>query len=91
MKEDQNDIKIERRSAWKLAAYMLGTILISALMLGFNAGLVFALFHGVHEYIPAFTGNLNVVQWFIFVTPIVLLCLEWHAWDILTARPIRNN
>jgi hypothetical protein len=89
MQQDYN-AQNENRAVFKLVLYILGVILVSALMLAVNTGLVFSLAQGIATLLPEMIGVPQFVQLIIFVGPVVLLYLEWYVWDVMVVRKVRR-
>lgn len=72
--ESDYDRKIENRAVFRLSVYVLGFVMISSALLIINTWMIFSLVQGtanLHQQIPNIIG------------PMVLLFLEWFAWDVL--------
>jgi hypothetical protein len=81
----------ESRAVWKLALYVLGIVIVSVLLLGINAGMIFGLAKALEERMANIPLIDPITQYAIYVVPMLLLCLEWYAWDILSASRRRNR
>jgi hypothetical protein len=79
----------ESRAIWKLSLYVLWVCLVSALLFAVNTGMVFAFFKGIESELPSLLGMDQIIQFSLFIFPIVLLYAEWYAWDVLTTRRVR--
>jgi len=78
--ESDYDRKIENRAVFRLSVYVLGFVMISSALLIINTWMIFSLVQGtanLHQQIPNIIG------------PMVLLFLEWFAWDVLYANRAR--
>ncbi|MEQ1825955.1 MAG: hypothetical protein ABL921_08400 [Pirellula sp.] len=82
---------IENSAVRRLVAYVLGIVLVSAVFLAINTGLVFSLAQGVSSILPEMIGLPQLVQLTMFVGPVFLLYLEWYVWDVLTVRRVRQR
>ena len=75
----------------------LGEVLISIFLIAFNAGLVFGMVQALGRLFPRFdfSDQLSpsaLPQLIIYIVPILLLFLEWYAWDVITSlRKNRNK
>ena len=76
----------ESRAIWKLSLYVLWICLVSSLLFAVNTGMVFAFSKGVESKLPNIMGIDQIVQFCLFLLPVVLLYAEWYAWDVLTTR-----
>jgi hypothetical protein len=83
--------KLERRAVRQLAIYTLMVILISVLLLGLNAGLVFGLATTVGESLQFLPLIGPMTQFAIFILPVLLLFVEWYVWDVLSSSRRRNR
>lgn len=83
--------KIERRAVRQLAIYTLMVILISVLLLGLNAGLVFGLATTIGESLQFLPLIDQMTQFAIFIVPVLLLFVEWYVWDVLSSSRRRNR
>ena len=75
--ESDYDRKIENRAVFRLSVYVLGFVIISSALLIINTWMIFSLVQGtanLHQQIPNIVG------------PMVLLFLEWFAWDVMYAN-----
>lgn len=90
MREQEYDHRQESKALWKLAGYILGVVMSSILMLAINAGMVF----GLASVLDATFQNVPLIepliQYSIYVLPMLLLYLEWYAWDILSSARRRH-
>ena len=80
------DSKQENRAAFRLALYILWFVLISSMLLAVNTWMIYALCQGTAKLLPSIDGIAFALQAFIFIGPMVLLYLEWFAWDVLFAQ-----
>ena len=84
----------ERKAVRQLLLYIFGEVAISVLLIAVNAGMVFGLVQALGWMFPRLdaTDELSpsaLPQLIIYTLPILLLFLEWYAWDILT--PVRRR
>jgi len=63
--------------------------LVSSVLVAVNTGMVFAFSKGIESKLPSLVGMDQIVQFFLFIFPIILLYAEWYAWDVLTTRRVR--
>ena len=63
--------------------YLLGLALVACTLLFINGGMVLAVFRGLADSLPDQFSNQRMVQFVLFVAPVVLLVLQWMAWDFL--------
>ena len=80
----------ERKALRQLLVYIFGEVAISVLLIAVNAGMVFGLVQALGWMFPRLdaTDELSpsaLPQLIIYTLPILLLFLEWYAWDILTS------
>ncbi|MBU6236214.1 MAG: hypothetical protein KGQ51_00205 [Planctomycetes bacterium] len=90
MREQEYDQSQESRALWRLAAYIFGIVSASILMLSVNAGMVFglaAVLESTFQNVPLIE---QIIQYSIYVVPMLLLYLEWYAWDILVSARRRH-
>lgn len=83
------DPKTENRAVVRLALYILWFVLVSSLLLSINTWMIYALSQGVAKLLPNIPGISILVQLVIFIGPMVLLYLEWFAWDVIYAHRLR--
>lgn len=90
MREQPHDQIQENKAVWKLAAYVFGVVATSIVLLAINAGMVF----GLASVLEATFQNVPLIepmtQFAIYVVPMLLLYLEWYAWDILVSARRRH-
>lgn len=79
------DRKLESVALRKLAYYVFSIVIISVLLLAINAGMVFGLATAIETQLATVPGIEAMMQYFIYIMPIILLFLEWYAWDVLTS------
>jgi hypothetical protein len=79
----------ESRAIWKLSLYVLWVCVVSSLLFAVNTGMVFAFSKGIESKLPDVLGMDQIIQFSLFIFPIVLLYAEWYAWDVLTTRRAR--
>jgi uncharacterized BrkB/YihY/UPF0761 family membrane protein len=82
---------LERRAVRQLALYTLMVVLVSVLLLALNAGMVFGLATSLGESLQFLPLIGELTQLSIFVLPILLLFLEWYAWDVLSSARRRQR
>lgn len=80
----------ERKAIRQLFVYIFGEVFISVILLAINAGMVFGLVQALGWLFPRFdvSDELSpsaLPQLIIYTFPVLLLFLEWYAWDILTS------
>lgn len=85
------DPTLEKRALRRLVLYVLWIIFLASMLLALNTGLVFSLAQGLSTALPHAIGVPQMVQLLIYVGPVVLLCLEWYVWDIVSARRFKNK
>ncbi len=83
--EGDYERRTETRAVWQLALYVLGVVVISTLLLGVNAGMIFGLAKALEESMQSIPLIEPLTQYAIYVIPMLLLCLEWYVWDILSS------
>ena len=81
---------VERKAVRQLFVYIFGEVILSVLLLAINAGMVFGLVQALGWLFPRFdvSDELSpsaLPQLIIYTFPVLLLFLEWYAWDILTS------
>lgn len=81
----------EYQALWKLAAYVFCIILVSAVLLAINAGLVYGLATALEERFQTVPFIRELSQGILYVIPVALLYLEWYAWDVLIAMRGRRT
>ena len=84
--DSEYDPKTENRAAIFLAAYILYFVIVSALLLAINTWMIYSLAQGTSKLLPDVYAVTLLVQLLIFVGPMVLLYLEWFAWDVVYAQ-----
>ena len=87
--ESDYDRKLENRSAFRLSVYVLGFVIISAVLLVINTWMIFSLAQGIAKLLQQIPYISILVQLLIFIGPMVLLFLEWFAWDVIYANRVR--
>lgn len=90
MREQEYDRRQETKALWKLAVYIFGVVIASIVMLAINAGMVFGLASVLGTAFRNGPINELIVQYAIYVLPVLLLYLEWFAWDILVTTRRRH-
>lgn len=90
MQEKEYDQSQESKALWGLVAYIFGVVVTSIVMLAINAGMIF----GLASVLEATFQNVPLIepmiQYSIYVLPMLLLYLEWYAWDILVSARRRH-
>jgi hypothetical protein len=86
----------ERKALRQLLLFIFGEVIISVILLAINAGMVFGLVQALGWLFPRFdvSDELSpsaLPQLIIYTLPVVLLFLEWYAWDILSSFRNRNG
>jgi len=82
-RDNEQERLVESQALWKLSAYIFGVVAISALLLAVNAGMVFGLATTLATRFQNFPLIEQLTQYAIYVVPVLLLYLEWYAWDVL--------
>ncbi len=85
------DSKTENRAAFLLALYAIWLVIVSSVLLAINTWMIFALSQGTAKLLPNIVGISFALQLLIFIGPMVLLYLEWFAWDVVFAQSKRNS
>ena len=80
----------ERKALRQLILFVFGETLISVVLLAINAGMVFGLVQALGWLFPRFdiADELSpsaLQQLIIYTFPVLLLFLEWYAWDVLSS------
>ena len=80
----------EKRAVRQLIWTIFREIFISIILLAINAGTVFGLVQALGSIFPRLDVSDELTpsalpQLIIYLVPVMLLFLEWHAWDILTS------
>lgn len=88
---NEQEKALERRAVRQLALYTLMVVLISVLLLALNAGMVFGLATNLGESLQFLPLIGPLTQLSIFILPILLLFLEWYAWDVLSSARRRQR
>ncbi len=70
--------------------YVLGVTLVACTLLFINGGMVLALFRSLSDSLPSFFSNQRMVQFVLFVAPVLLLVLQWMVVDVVM-RVIRRR
>jgi hypothetical protein len=86
----------ERKAVKQLILYIFSEVIISVILLALNAGMVFGLVQALGWLFPRFdiSDELSpsaLPQLIIYTFPVLLLFLEWYAWDILTSSRRRSS
>jgi len=90
MREQEYDQSHESKALWRLAVYIFGVVLASIIMLAINAGMVFGLASVLDVAFQNIPLVEPIIQYSIYVVPMLLLYLEWYAWDILVSARRRH-
>jgi hypothetical protein len=85
----------ERKALRQLLLYIFGEVIVSIFLLAINAGMVFGLVQALGWLFPRFdvSDELSpsaLPQLIIYTLPVLLLFLEWYAWDIMTSSRRRS-
>jgi len=78
-----DDPKAENRAAFRFALYTIWLVCVSSILLAINTWMIYALSQGMAKLLPAIQGITFLLQMLIFIGPMVLLYLEWFAWDVV--------
>lgn len=81
-----NDSRNENRAVLRLMIYVFGLVVISSFLLALNTGLFFALTQELRSVFPQLDGISKLIQLANYICPVILLYLEWYAWDVLSSR-----
>jgi|GEM_PF-630046 len=84
--QTETDPKIENRAVVRLALYIGWFVLVSALLLTINTWMIYSLALGVAKIFANIPGISILSQLLIFIGPMVLLYLEWFAWDVIYSQ-----
>ncbi len=82
---DTQPQKLLRQSVG-LFVLAIWTATISAGLLFVNAAFVYSLYQTILNQLPIWFSLVPVGQLIFFVAPVLLLYLEWMAWDWVSAR-----
>ena len=85
------DPKTENRAALRLAIYAIWLVIVSSVLLAINTWMIYALSQGTAKLLPDIEVIAFAMQSLIFVGPMVLLYLEWFAWDVVFAHVLRKG
>lgn len=88
---NEQEKAMERRAVRQLALYTMMVVLVSVLLLALNAGMVFGLATNLGESLQFLPLIGPLTQLSIFILPILLLFLEWYAWDVLSSARRRQR
>lgn len=88
---NEQEKALERRAVRQLALYTMMVVLVSVLLLALNAGMVFGLATNLGESLQFLPLIGPLTQLSIFILPILLLFLEWYAWDVLSSARRRQR
>jgi len=91
-----SDQAAERKALKQLMLYIFAEVIVSVILLALNAGMVFGLVQALGWLFPRFdvSDELSpsaLPQLIIYTLPVLLLFLEWYAWDILYSARRRNT
>ena len=84
--QTEPDPKIENRAVFRLALYIGWFVLVSTLLLTINTWMIYSLALGVAKIFANIPGISILSQLLIFIGPMVLLYLEWFAWDVIYSQ-----
>jgi hypothetical protein len=87
----QSDVRTENRAVLRLVIYVFGVILVSSFLLALNTGMFFALSQGIKSLLPSMDGISQLIQFANYIGPIILLYLEWYAWDVISSRRLPSR
>ncbi len=85
------DPRIENRAAVKLAIYILWFVVLSSFLLAINTWMIYSLAQGTAKLLPQLPVVSILVQLLNFIGPMVLLFLEWYAWDVIFANRLKTR
>lgn len=88
---DPSELRAENRAVLRLVVYIFGVILVSSFLLALNTGMFFALSQGVKSLLPSTDGLSQLFQFANYICPVILLCLEWYAWDVISSRRLTSR
>jgi hypothetical protein len=88
---DPSELRAENRAVLRLVVYIFGVILVSSFLLALNTGMFFALSQGVKSLLPSMDGLSQLFQFANYICPVILLCLEWYAWDVISSRRLTSR
>ena len=77
---------MEKRAVLRLALYIGWFVIVSAMLLMVNTWMIFSLALGVSKILSQLPGVTILSQLLIFIGPMVLLYLEWFAWDVIYSQ-----
>ena len=86
-----NDLRSENRAVLRLVVYIFGVVLVSSVLLALNTGMFFALSQGVKSLLPSMDGLSQLIQFANYICPVILLYLEWYAWDVISSRRLPSR
>lgn len=70
--------------------YVLGLTLVASALLFVNGGMVLAVFRSLSHLLPSSFSDQRIVQFVLFVAPVLLLVLQWMMLDVVM-RVIRRR
>ena len=80
------DPKNENRDVFRLSLYIGWFVLVSAFLLTINTWMIYSWALGVAKVFSKLPGIEILSQLLIFIGPMVLLYLEWFAWDVIYSQ-----
>ena len=86
-----SELRTENRAVLRLVIYVFGVILVSCFLLALNTGMFFALSQGIKSLLPSMDGISQLIQYANYIGPIILLYLEWYAWDVISSRRLPSR
>ncbi len=86
----EHDQKLQAKALWRLAAYIVMTVLVSAALLILNVGVVYTLFATVAQQMLKEVYAQKLSQFVLFTGPFLLLFPEWLIYDHLVS-PLRHK
>ena len=67
-------------------AVVMGSVLISCVLLFLNGGLVMALINALHEGGVPWAADERITQFVVLIGPVLLLVIQWMMLDYLRAH-----
>jgi hypothetical protein len=90
-----DDGPIDRRSLIKPTSsgclMIVGSALLSCILLFFNGGFIMALLHAFADQGWTFTNDDRITQFIVLIGPVLLLIIQWMILDYLWARLRRRR
>ncbi|GAA5508243.1 hypothetical protein Rcae01_03709 [Novipirellula caenicola] len=71
---------------WLGCAATLGSVVVTCILLFFNASFVMALLTAVESKFPIWAKNAEASQFILFTMPLVLVVLQWMLIDYARSR-----